>query len=516
MEEDAENIMAPAALEAGERWRDPRILFVPLVLLAVAALLRVTFNPVFYADEIEHAHVTWVLGHGVLPYRDIHQIHLPLLWISVSPILSLLPESIGSLLALRVLCLGALAGACVAGVLCLRELVVSPLRSQLLCVVLVAVGMAAQLEYNRYRPDPFMAMLVAWSLLAVLRLRRDPVRYAFLAGVALGLAASFSTKMVSMCLMVPLLCVFEALRVRDWRPLLIGLPNLAGFIVGVIPAGLWLAYHGIAADFVEWTVVHNSEMVRLSNTLFRYLWSAGPSLRVFAALALIGAAVAFLQMLRVPALAWSPRVGLLIALVLAWGVRAIEANHFDYNLQVMVIPVAIASALALGALLEVKFRLTALAVMVAALGVFLYRPLIGEGVHMKAAGVQLEGAALAEMIRRTREPGATCIGFAPYHPVFCRGASRLYLSWDLWFLEQMWMTPAGKKPYKEMWAPALRAAHATRPTLIVDSGLWERARKRKAITRGELARFRRLLETEYEPIELGRFTAWVRRAPAGA
>ena len=68
---------------------------------------------------------------------------------------------------------------------------------------------------------------VAWAIVAMLRMGRDPWRYAFLSGAALGIAAGFSTKMFPLCLMVPLLCLFEAGRARSWKPLLVGLPNLA-------------------------------------------------------------------------------------------------------------------------------------------------------------------------------------------------------------------------------------------------------------------------------------------------
>jgi hypothetical protein len=123
------SIAAGAASKAEWSARALDLLCGLLLLVTIAALLRVTFNPVFYADEIEHAHVTWMMGQGALPYRDIHQIHLPLLWLSLSPVLSLLPETVGSLLTLRVFCLLALAGAGLAGLLALRELVPAASRS---------------------------------------------------------------------------------------------------------------------------------------------------------------------------------------------------------------------------------------------------------------------------------------------------------------------------------------------------------------------------------------------------
>ena len=129
-----------------------------LILATLAALLRTALQPDFFADEVEHAHVTWLLGQGVMPYRDIHQIHLPMVWILLSPLLSVLPETLESLVILRMVCLLALAGSCAAAWLALDEVIERPTRAHRYSAILMALSVAGHFHFYRYRPDPFMAM----------------------------------------------------------------------------------------------------------------------------------------------------------------------------------------------------------------------------------------------------------------------------------------------------------------------------------------------------------------------
>jgi len=52
-----------------------------LYWLLVAAWLLVLYFQVVGPDEIEHAHVAWLMGeHGLRPFKDFFQHHMPLLW----------------------------------------------------------------------------------------------------------------------------------------------------------------------------------------------------------------------------------------------------------------------------------------------------------------------------------------------------------------------------------------------------------------------------------------------------
>jgi hypothetical protein len=59
----------------------------------------VFWNPDF--DEIHHAHVIWLIGHGLVPFHDFFECHLPLPWYFHVPLLWVLPETPESIYGLR-------------------------------------------------------------------------------------------------------------------------------------------------------------------------------------------------------------------------------------------------------------------------------------------------------------------------------------------------------------------------------------------------------------------------------
>ena len=76
------------------------------IVVASVTLASTLARSGFDVDESEHLHVAYLLGQGVLPYRDVRQFHAPLLWIATAPLLSWLPESPYLLLAFRALAAG--------------------------------------------------------------------------------------------------------------------------------------------------------------------------------------------------------------------------------------------------------------------------------------------------------------------------------------------------------------------------------------------------------------------------
>jgi hypothetical protein len=68
------------------------IVFFPLLLSAL----------MFDFDEVQHAHVIWLIGQGQRPFIDFCENHLPLAWYAFLPITSMLPEAPENLAWLRV------------------------------------------------------------------------------------------------------------------------------------------------------------------------------------------------------------------------------------------------------------------------------------------------------------------------------------------------------------------------------------------------------------------------------
>ena len=94
--------------------RSARFLLAFVVLLDVvlgAGAIHHVVRSEFDADEVEHTHVIWSMNQGIMPYRDLHQVHAPLLWIVCAPIVRWMPSDVETIVVLRALCLAAFAGA---------------------------------------------------------------------------------------------------------------------------------------------------------------------------------------------------------------------------------------------------------------------------------------------------------------------------------------------------------------------------------------------------------------------
>ena len=185
----------PKPYHSGKSGRYLSVLLVLLnVVLGIAALHYVVQQTAF-TDEVEHAHVLWALNQGIMPYQGIHQNHAPLLWMISAPLMAWLPKSAETMIALRGMSLLALVGIYFTGLLVLREILGPIDRIGALVMLLLTLAVLPDFESYRYRPDPLMALFAALAILAAVRLRRAPVLYSVISGVAFGLAASFSPKM---------------------------------------------------------------------------------------------------------------------------------------------------------------------------------------------------------------------------------------------------------------------------------------------------------------------------------
>ena len=265
---------------------EKRWLMASLVICNAAlglVVVRYFFLPYLDHDEVEQSHVLWLLSQGILPYRDIHQIHMPLLWMLAWPVMHWLPHTFEAVLTLRSLCAATLVGSYVAGLLILREIlgtgcehrpkvgrghgrpknVPVPLAETkgtvpALVLLMLVLAVVPEFQFYLFRPDPFMILGAAWGMLAAVRMRRAPTWYSFWCGVAFGVAASFSIRLSWLCFLVPVVSLWECGRQRTLRPLWLVLPNGLGFACGILPVVVWIAYHGVFSPFWGWVVVGNA------------------------------------------------------------------------------------------------------------------------------------------------------------------------------------------------------------------------------------------------------------------
>ena len=286
-----------------------------------------------------------------MPYEGIHQNHTPLLWMISAPIMAWLPKSHETMIALRGMSLLALVGIYFTGLLVLREILGPIDRIRALVMLLLTLSVLPDFELYRYRPDPLMALFAALAILAAVRLRRAPVLYSVVSGVALGVAASFSTKMGPLCLLLPILCLWECCRLRTVRPLWLVVPNGVGFVVGLLPIVAWLCYHGLLGAFWHGTISGNCHGFNLLSSSDETL-STLTNTKVITALVVLGGLLVVPARREGPKESWPPTSGLLVAALLAWLILVFDPNHAIYNLQAFAMPAAVLGTVAIAKLAE--------------------------------------------------------------------------------------------------------------------------------------------------------------------
>ena len=500
----------------------------PLLVLANVVLCGIVAHWLVSnidSDEVEHVHVAWALNQGIMPYRDIHQNHLPTLWIVVAPALRRLPETAQTVLALRGMSILAIFGIYFIGLSVLREIIGPLNRYHALSLSLLLLSIVPITELYRFRPDPWMAFFSALAILAAVRLKRSPQRYAFWCGLSLGIAAAFTTKMAPLCLLIPTLCLWECFRLRSVRPLLPIVPNAVGFIVGILPVAGWIAFHGLFKDFQQSGLSGNCRQLNLGCGVVVHSVLATCHMAV---LPILGGLL-LLQDKRGDLLssAWSPLRALLAALALTWLIIILTPTHNVYNLQAFAMPSAVAGAYFLPKVGEMLKRVTetrtrswllGFTLVCAVLASVLERP-FSECLRESSPNT-IPRADLQRLIELCGSRDATCVALAPWHPVFCRDATDLYLGWDYMHLAVPWTSDVEREKLITMWRRAVAEIEEKPPTLVFSDKSnfpWSLACRQKIISQDRYDRLLQFLQTHYWELPIdasGKPTVFVRKEPA--
>jgi hypothetical protein len=70
-------------------------------LLGLLVLIRFAFIRTYNYDELSHAHMTWLVSIGEVPYRDFAINHFPFFWMLACPLMKVLPQSHVTMMILR-------------------------------------------------------------------------------------------------------------------------------------------------------------------------------------------------------------------------------------------------------------------------------------------------------------------------------------------------------------------------------------------------------------------------------
>jgi hypothetical protein len=174
--------------EAGERSQPKQRSRWPKPALAGALLLGAAGNLAdgFNEDELQHLHAAWLVGQGLVPYRDYFDHHPPLYHLVVSPVASALGANYAGLFLITRL-FGLLIAAGTA--ILFSKLVSRTAGSAVawLAAALLVVSRPSDILFY-FRPDSMAMLLTLAGMLLLLKPDRS-TRNGLAAGALVGAAA---------------------------------------------------------------------------------------------------------------------------------------------------------------------------------------------------------------------------------------------------------------------------------------------------------------------------------------
>jgi len=407
------------------QWGKRKGLFVwLLVLLSGGAFLGWgVLHPADW-DEVEHLHATYLVSEGLLPFTDFWQIHSPLQWIVLAPLLKLVPQSGAVLVLAR--CLGLV----LTGLLFLcvwriaRRLWGRDADLKTTLLVFLSASIVSQLLW--LRPDLWMLLGSLVSIeLALVGYEKDRGRYFFLGGLALSLGLTFTPKVAPWLLLVPLSSL--VVHRRSLRRLLkTQVLHAAGVLSGAIPLAAYLTANGLWSGFREWVMVYHraSPALHLS-------FKAGPTLILLAASVIIGM-VGLVKLPVGPGSAPRAVMGAALAVILLTAILVYPIEHscFRYYLAPLFLVAATLSSW-LGTTLVARGHPLRGAVLLGLLCAGLTFAHFRYADEARRLGVSLRNhvEVIDRLLERARGEFVQCV--IPIHPIFRRDASRLYLPWQV-------------------------------------------------------------------------------------
>ncbi len=486
-------------MNRNNRFRGLLTAILPIVVVILCgAIVRTILQSGFDHDEIEHAHLTWLLKEGIVPYTEIPQNHMPVLWIIFAGLFDLTGDSPDFIIVARFICFTAYCVSIALGWLILREVVKAPVAGlQFWLFLLLALSLIIPFEIYRYRPDPFMALFATLSVLLIIKENRAPFVFMMASGTALALSASFSTKIAPVGMLVPLLIAWTMFR-GESHALLRRLSVFGtGFIVGLIPLLGWLWSNDLLNPWFAETVTKNAGLLGISWRLF-LSW-----LYPVILLALLGSFFLLRDFKSFSSAHENSVFILILSGVLGLSVQVITVTGGLYNLQAFAIPGACLATIALVRIADIHgYGVNPTAAIAVVLIATLASPL-KTAVTLSTGGDKIAHQDLRRLVELAKERDGTCLGFAPYHPVFCHDAAKLHLLWDIRFATYKWVKPWRREMARRLWSDAIQQILLRKPNLIVLPRLFVRIEKQNVISKEQSQQFRQMIDSSYVPVMTG-------------
>lgn len=204
--------------------------FVGLVTLG-----RLVYCRNYNYDEISHAHMAWLVSIGEIPYQDFGANHFPFFWITLSPLMGLLPQGPVALVLLRVVALLLNAIFIISlGAMITRELGPSQRAWAAACLAMVVFSPLPAEFLIEFRPDALANALLFSALWWLCVRGAQHLRETLPAGFMIGMAVLINTKYLLLpFVMAAVILVIDFRRtIRNWP---FAMATTGGF------AAAWLA-----------------------------------------------------------------------------------------------------------------------------------------------------------------------------------------------------------------------------------------------------------------------------------
>ncbi len=465
---------------------------VAMAAVIVSSALRGRFDH----DEVEHAHATWQVAQGFVPYVDFFQIHLPTVWYLSAPLLRLLPHTTVALVVLRFSCVAAFLLSCWAGVLILKRAASRLDAVNVALMLAAALALVLPTQAQRFRPDPFMALFATVGMLHAMRGVGGNGRSFLYSGIFFGFAAALSPKVVPLWFVLPGTLALDRFANRtETRGALIGW-YAVGLLVGITPCLLLLLVSGnlhacftsVFGSYVGWLLGKST--------------TPGPGNKdlalafAFLALILVAGINALTRHVSSGPKVPPPKLILLISSGLTLVVMLAAYNRSMYNLQAGIIAVAVLTSIVVTRLLSTA-RIRALRTF----GVLIFSVLCVLTTSLEARSQNTDARRVARddlesLITMVQGQGLSVQLFMPFHPVFTRNVSSVY--------SQAYAA-------RENWREMVRTVIDRRPHILVDrTALWQ-GYSRGLLTRHDYEDLCRMVDSLYVSGMIGSRTVLVRR-----
>lgn len=445
-------------------------------------------------DEVEHYHITWLLTENVYPYKDIHQIHTPLLWLVFRPLIKVLPRRSYSFLVVRgITLIFFLLFLMVGRRIMFRFFPAAPEKAGwLYYAIFLSQGIPLQGYY--FRPDVFMSFFAALGIIFGLESNKS-WKYAFLTGVFMGISISFSPKVSPVFLFVLLLPLMDG-EFSPGRRVGNSLVIFLGTFMGLLPSLVWLVKNNLLRDFFFWVFKSNVSMIKAIFVIKKDFLAL--SFPILLSLFFI---FYFFYVKRDTKIAnkWKLYVFLLSAL----SIQVLDPNHLPYNLQVAMIPVSFLIGYFLYKEFLAKLSLKSIVGIFLIAFLFLNYSIVNRVFRFPAERI---GFLEMDTLMKLPREGDTCVAFAPRHPVFCKDASQLYLVWDILFPVSPMLTKNGKMIYLKLWRNAVKEIILKNPNIVVEPRLFSTAYSLGLINRKEVSALFDVFNKHYKAFRVDKRT----------